>query len=88
MHVIGQKCPTCGKKGLVIGADDGLAFRPQGWLVKSLGARMVACPRCGVVTSALTPAAVRKLAEALRAERSTEKLIYHRRPPRRKPQST
>ncbi|MGD0089045.1 MAG: hypothetical protein ABSE73_03925 [Planctomycetota bacterium] len=84
MHVIGQKCPSCGKKGLVIGADDGLTFRPQGWLVQSLGARMVACPHCGVVTNALMPEAVKELGAILRAERRTEKLVYHPRPPRRK----
>jgi len=85
MHLIGQKCPVCGRKGLVIGADDGLAFRPQGWLVKSLSARMVACPHCGAITSALLPVSVKKLGESLRAERRTEKLTYHPRPSHRKP---
>jgi len=88
MHVIGQKCPVCRRRGLVIGADDGLAFRPQGWLVKSLGARMVACPHCGAITSALLPDGVKKLGESLRAERRTEKLVYHARPARRKDEGT
>ena len=69
----------------MIGADDGLAFRPQGWLVKSLSARMVACPHCGAITSALLPVSVKKLGESLRAERRTEKLTYHPRPSHRKP---
>jgi hypothetical protein len=88
MHLIGQKCPVCRRKGLVIGADDGLSFRPQGWLVKSLGARMVACPHCGAITCALLPEGVKKLGESLRAERRTEKLIYHRRPAHKHPPAT
>ena len=84
MHVLGQKCPVCGKRGLVIGADDGLTFRPQGWLVKRLSARQVACPHCGAITHALLPDAVRRLQEVLRSERQTEKLTYHPRPARKK----
>ena len=86
MHVLGQKCPICGKKGLVIGADVGLSFRPQGWLVKRLSARQVACPHCGVIVAALLPDAVRKLKEALQSERATEAVTYHSRPrPRTRP---
>jgi endogenous inhibitor of DNA gyrase (YacG/DUF329 family) len=88
MHVLGQKCPVCGKRGLVIGADDGVSFRPQGWLVKRLEGRQVACPACGAITSALLPASVKTLRDTLRAERETEKLTYHARPPRKKPPST
>jgi rRNA maturation protein Nop10 len=84
MHVLGQKCPICGKRGLVIGADDGLTFRPQGWLVKRLGGRQVACPNCGAITAALLPTSVKQLRDALQEERRTEKLTYHARPPRKK----
>ena len=85
MDVLGQKCPVCGKKGLVIGADDGLTFRPQGWLVKRLGGRQVACPHCGAITCALLPDSVKQLRDELRVERETETLTYHARPPRKKP---
>ena len=78
----------CGERGLVIGADDGLTFRPQGWLVRRLGARQIACPHCGAITSALVPEAVKRLRDALRKERETERLTYHARPPRKKPSAS
>jgi DNA-directed RNA polymerase subunit RPC12/RpoP len=84
MHIIGQRCPVCGKKGLVIGADDGLTFRPQGWLVSRLEGRQVACPHCGAVTMALVPQSVEKLRTALRKERVTETVTYHARPRKRR----
>ena len=84
LHVLGRKCPICGKKGLVIGADDGLSFRPQGWLVKRLGARHVACPHCGAVTVALLPDAVKTLQSVLRTEREMETVTYHARPRKKK----
>jgi hypothetical protein len=84
MHVLGQKCPVCKKRGLVIGADDGMTFRPQGWLVKRLSGRQIACPHCGAVMAALLPEAVKKLQEALRNERATEILTYHAKNRRKK----
>lgn len=85
LHVLGRKCPVCSKKGLVIGADDGLSFRPQGWLVKTLSGRHVACPHCGAVMTALLPNAVKELQTVLRAERATEVVTYHAKPKRKKP---
>ena len=84
LHVLGRKCPVCGKKGLVIGADDGLTFRPQGWLVKRLSARHVSCPHCGAVMAALLPESVKTLQAALRAERQDETVTYHSRPKKKK----
>ena len=86
LHVLGRKCPLCSKRGLVIGADDGLVqFRPEGWLVKSLPGRYVACPHCGAVMAALLPQAVKELQNVLRAERQTEAVTYHAKPKRKKP---
>jgi hypothetical protein len=87
MHIIGQKCPVCHKKGLVIGSDDGTTFKPQGWLLKRLGARQIACPHCGAMMSALLPESVKQLREALRDERETEKVTYHTRS-RKKPSTS
>ena len=84
LHILGRKCPICGKKGLVIGADDGVSFRPQGWLVKRLSGRYVACPHCGAVTLALLPDAVNTLKTALRKERELETVVYHARPRKKK----
>jgi endogenous inhibitor of DNA gyrase (YacG/DUF329 family) len=86
LHVLGRKCPICGKRGLVIGADEGLTFRPQGWLVKGLACRQVACPHCGAVMAALLPEAVKELQGALRVERQTESVTYHSRPRKKKVQ--
>ncbi|HEY3322154.1 MAG TPA: hypothetical protein VGP72_16935 [Planctomycetota bacterium] len=77
LHVLGRNCPICNKKGLVIGADDGYRFRPQGWLVKSLGGRQVACPHCGAVMAALLPEALQDLRAALRDDRAHETMTYH-----------
>lgn len=85
LHVLGQRCPVCKKRGLVIGADDGVSFRPQGWLVRRLAAREIACPHCGAVLVALLPDSVKRLNESLRAERETEAVTYHARPGRKKP---
>jgi|GEM_PF-6303765 len=79
LHVLGQKCPICKKRGLVIGADDGVYFRPQGWIVKRLSARELACPHCGAVMTALLPESVKSLRAELRAERETESVTYHAR---------
>jgi len=87
LHVLGQKCPICKKKGLVIGADDGLSFRPQGWLVKRLPGRHLACPYCGSVFAALLPESVQKLRDALRADRQTEAVVYHARHRKKKPEA-
>ena len=84
LHVLGQKCPICGKKGLVIGADDGLSFRPQGWLVQRLPGRHLACPHCGTVMAALLPEAVKTLRKELRTEHATESVTYHARAKRKK----
>lgn len=84
MHILGQKCHICGKKGLVIGADDGLTFRPEGWLIKRLDGRLLACPHCGAVMAALLPESLKKLKEVLRSERHTEKVTYHARAKRKK----
>ncbi|HYG76945.1 MAG TPA: hypothetical protein VEK08_18210 [Planctomycetota bacterium] len=84
LHVLGRKCPICGKKGLVIGADDGYSFRPQGWLVKRLGARQIACPHCGALMAALLPESVAKLKEELRASRAEETVTYHAKRSRKK----
>lgn len=84
MHVLGQKCRFCGKKGLIIGADDGFAFRPQGWLIKQLEGRLLACPSCGAVMAALLPESLKKLRSVLRDERHTEKVTYHARAKRKK----
>jgi hypothetical protein len=84
MHLLGQKCHQCGKKGLIIGADDGFNFRPEGWLIKRLEGRLLACPHCGAVVAALLPESLKKLAEVLRTERHTEKVTYHARAKRRK----
>lgn len=84
LHILGRKCPICAKKGLVIGADDGLSFRPQGWLVKRLAGRHLACPHCGAVIAALHPDAVKKLREELRSERATETVTYHSKPRKKK----
>jgi len=80
LHLLGQRCPVCSKKGLVIGEDDGVGFRPQGWIVKKLAGRYVACPHCGSVMVALLPESVKALRKALQAERVTEELTYHARP--------
>jgi len=77
LHLLGQKCPSCHKKGLIIGADDGTSFRPQGWLVKRLAARQIACPHCGTVMTALLPESVATLKESLRGERALETVTYH-----------
>ena len=82
MHVIGAVCPRCRKKGLVAGSmASGLkhieTFRPAGWRLDSLAIQSVACPHCGVITTALLPRAMRKLKESLKAERLSEKVIYH-----------
>lgn len=84
MHVLGQKCHFCGKKGLVIGADDGLTFRPEGWLIKRLDGRLLACPHCGAVMAALLPESLKLLKDTLRKERHTEKVTYHARAKRKK----
>ena len=86
LHILGQKRPVCSKKGLVIGEDDGVGFRPQGWIVKRLAGRYVACPHCGAVMIALLPASVKALRTALRAERVTESVTYHARPKKKPPQ--
>jgi DNA-directed RNA polymerase subunit RPC12/RpoP len=85
LHVLGRRCPVCSKKGLVIGADDGLSFRPQGWLVKTLSGRHVACPHCGSITAALLPRDLKELQSILRHERSTEVVTYHARPKKKRP---
>lgn len=82
LHVIGRKCATCGHKGLIVGADENLNFRPQGWLLRRLAARQLACPNCGVVTRALVPEALKKLQTSLHDERLTERVTYHSRPGR------
>jgi hypothetical protein len=84
LHVLGRKCPVCHRKGLVIGADDGFAFRPQGWLMKRLNGRQVACPHCGAIMIALLPEDLKTLRKALRAERETEVVTYHSKPKRKK----
>ena len=86
LHILGQRCPVCRKKGLVIGEDDGVGFRPQGWIWKKLAGRYVACPNCGSVMVALTPSSVKSLRAALQAERATETMTYHSRPKPKKSQ--
>ena len=85
LHILGQRCPVCSKKGLVIGEDDGVGCRPQGWILKRLPGRYVACPHCGSVMVALLPSSVKALRAALRAERATESMTYHSRPKPKKP---
>ena len=85
LHVLGRRCPLCNRKGLVIGADDGLIqFRPEGWLVKTLAGRYLACPHCGAVMAALLPDAVKELQRVLRSERATEAVTYHSRPKKKR----
>jgi len=87
LHILGQKCPVCNRKGLVIGEDDGAGFRPQGWILKRLPGRHVACPHCGSVIFALLPASLKALRTALRQERANESMTYHSRPkPKKSPE--
>lgn len=90
LHVIGERCPSCRKKGLVLGAfsplsgsgvspfsTDPLAFRPMGWRIERLSCMRAACSYCGYVVVALTPDALRRLKEALKQERLQETFVYH-----------
>jgi len=95
LHVIGEKCPACRKKGLVLGAfspwtgggtspfaADPLAFRPMGWKIERLSCLRAACSYCGYVVIALTPEALSRLKDVLKEERLNETFVYH--PKRRK----
>jgi hypothetical protein len=90
LHVIGERCPACRRKGLVLGAfnpltgsavspfsADPLAFRPMGWRLERLSCMRAACSHCGYVIVALTPEALQRLREALKKERLDETFVYH-----------
>ncbi len=82
LHVTGDRCPNCRKKGLVVGSfnfftEEPLTFRPKGWLLDRLDVEREVCPHCGFVVFALTPKALKRLKDALRTERQKETVTYH-----------
>ncbi len=88
LHVVGAKCPCCGKKGLVAGAlAAGLSnltgFRPAEWRLDALPVQGAVCPHCGVVTTALPGKALKRLRELLKTERLNETVAYHSIKPKR-----
>jgi len=91
MHVTGDRCPACKKKGMVLGGfnpltEEPLMFRPKGWLIDRLDVHRAVCPHCGVILFALTPPALKRLRQNLRDERRKETVTYYPRSKRtRKP---
>jgi hypothetical protein len=97
LHVIGERCPACRRKGLVLGAfnsltggavspfsADPLAFRPMGWRIERLSCMRAACSHCGYVIVALTPEALKRIREVLKQERLEETFVYHPKRSRKK----
>jgi len=89
MHLSGDRCPACRKKGLVLGGfnfltEEPLVFRPMGWLIDRLEVHRGACSHCGFVILALTPPALKRLKEALKEERKKETVTYYPRSKRPK----
>ena len=82
MHVTGDKCPSCKKKGLVVGGinpltEEPLIFRPKGWLVDRLEVKRAVCPNCGYIVMALSAQSLERLNKILMDERHKETVTYH-----------
>ena len=89
MHISGDRCPACGKRGLVLGGlnvftEEPLIFRPKGWLIDRLDVQRAACSHCGYIVLALVPFSLRKLKAALKEERHKETVTYYPKSKRKK----
>jgi hypothetical protein len=89
LHVTGDRCPNCRKKGLVVGGfsiltEEQPVFRPKGWLIDRLEVEREVCPSCGFIVFALSPRSLKRLQRVLREDREKETVTYHART-RKKP---
>lgn len=89
LHITGDRCPACRKKGLVVGGFNPLTeeppvFRPKGWIIDRLELNRAACPNCGLVLHVLAPRALKKLKESLRKDRQNESATYYPKSKRKK----
>ncbi|MCZ7647807.1 MAG: hypothetical protein M5U26_21545 [Planctomycetota bacterium] len=89
LHVVGDLCPACKKRGLVVGGfnpldQEALFFRPMGWLIDRLEVQQACCPQCGFIVFAIAPKSLERLRKVLRKERESETVTYHAKTRRRK----
>ncbi|GMV83774.1 MAG: hypothetical protein AMXMBFR7_49580 [Planctomycetota bacterium] len=82
LHVCGDVCPVCKKRGLVVGGfnpldEERLYFRPKGWLIDKLEVERACCPSCGFITFAIAPPSLKRLRKVLQEERKNETVTYY-----------